>query len=65
MAKTFRYDPDTEDGFDSRESMKKQRKRIKQDRRDKAQEQERMDGGESDNRKPYDVMATIDDSWSN
>ncbi len=64
MAKTFRYDPDAEDDFDSRESIKQQRKRIKQDRREKAREQERMDGDESNNRKPYDVMATIDDSWS-
>ena len=64
MAKTFRYDPDAEDGFDSGESIKQQRKRIKEERRNKAREQDRMDGGDTEDNKPYDVMATVDSSWS-
>ncbi len=45
MAKTFRFDPDADDGFDSRDSIKQERRRIKQERRDKAREDDRMDGG--------------------
>lgn len=47
MAKTYRFDPDNEDtgGFHSRKELKLEKKRVKEDRRRKAQEQERMDGG--------------------
>lgn len=64
MSKSYRFDPDAEDGFDSRESMRRQRKLVKEARRNKAREQDRMDGSDADDSKPYDVMATIDDSWS-
>lgn len=64
MGKTFRYDHDAEDGFDSHESIKQQRKRVKEERREKAREQDRMDGSNDTDSKPYDVMSTFDDSWS-
>lgn len=54
MAKTYRFDPDDDNGgFQSRKQMKQERKRTKEERRRKVQEQERMDGGESNNQKPW------------
>ena len=64
MAKTFRYDPDSDDSFDSRDSMRKQRKLVKEKRRNKTREEDRMDGGESKENRPYNVMDTVDLSWS-
>lgn len=65
MAKTYRFDPDDDNGgFESRKQMKQERKRTKEERRRKVQEQERMDGGENNSPKPFDVMSTIDRSWS-
>ncbi len=64
MSKSYRFDPDADDGFDSRESIRRQRKLVKEARRNKAREQDRMDGSDDDDSKPYNVMDTVDLSWS-
>ena len=61
MGKSFRFDPDTDDGFTSSKAMKRARKVEKISRRAQRKEETRLDGGDSKS-EPFDVMATIDNS---
>lgn len=63
MGKSYRFDPDGEDGFVDRAAMKRARRLEKTNRRAQQQEQEQLPA-EDDDEAPFNVMSTIDPSWA-
>lgn len=63
MSKSYRYDPDGNEGFDDRAEMKRARKQVKANRRQLRQEQ--LPAEIDTTEEPFDVMSTITpNDWS-
>ena len=64
MGKSYRFDPNGDDGFVDRTAMKRAKKLEKANRRAQEQEQEQLPAEEETAEAPFDVMSTIDPSWA-
>lgn len=60
MGKSYRFDRDDDEGFQSREQLRKAKKQNKHQRRETARETDRMDGGADEREAPFDNLSTID-----
>ena len=61
MGKSYRFDPDGDDGFVDRAAMKRARRLEKANRR--ALQQDQIPA-EDEDEAPFNVMSTIDPSWA-
>ena len=63
MSKSYRYDPDGDDGFMDRKALRRAKKTEKAARR--LHRQHQLPAEIDDAETPFDVMSTIDPDWEN